>query len=302
MAARVRTALALVAGALALAVPVAAQAAPALRLEAPRAQQPDDGYGTSWEGSCRPACEVRFSARVVRAGKRVRGIATFPVFRRELDAGGSDFWYRWSEVERRRLDRALDHGPLTMVVRGVADDGSGESRRSLRFRLRRPVLEPPAGRVRAFPGKPFLLPTPRGFRYLNPDRVRTLDNEGDNVALVARSAKLPRAPGWLEWDYTRRSGVGSRSDEELRRLAGRVVRRRFAGFGKRRAIGRRRVDEGRAFSYRIPNGRLVYRVTVAFYGDEYHEVDCVYPARRGARAKALRDACDAVLRGARLRY
>jgi hypothetical protein len=290
----------LVAGA-ALTGAAPAAAAPTLALEAPTAQRPDAGYGVVAEARCRPRCTLRFEAHLERDGRRLDDVAAFEPFRSRGSTTGFDFWFRWSPDARGRLVRALRRGPVTMVITGAARDRSGRSRRRLRIRLARPA--PARARTRAFSGRPFELPTPRGLRWVDPSKVAGLRREGDNAVLVPRAARLPRTPGYVEWDWTGVSGIARRSPGALRRFAAERVRRRFPSFD-RVAIAGRRVDGGRAFRFRIPDPatRATYIVTVAFYGDAYHEVDCLLPRRSDEARARIERACRAVLDGASLRF
>lgn len=298
---RRRALLALLAVAVAAAAPAPAAAAPALRLEAPTVQSPDAGYGVVAEAACRKRCTLSFTAHLERRGRPLDDVADFAPFRSNGSTTGFDLWFRWSPDARRRLVRALREGPVTMVITGTARDRSGRARRSLRIRLRRPA--PASARTRAFSGRPFELPTPRGLRWVDPSRVVGLRREGDNAVLVPRAARLPRTQGYVEWDWTGVSGIAKRSPAALRRFAAQRVRRRFPSFDRERIAGRR-VDGGRAFRFRIPDPttRATYIVTVAFFGDAYHEVDCLLPRRPAAARARIRRACDAVLDGASLRF
>lgn len=281
--------------------PAPAAAAPALALEAPTVQRPDAGYGVVAEARCRPRCTLRFEAHLERRGRRLEGVAAFAPFRSDGATSGFDFWFRWSSDARGRLVRELRRGPVTMVITGTARDRFGRSRRRLRIRLGQPA--PARARTRAFSGRPFELPTPRGLRWVDPGKVAGLRREGDNAVLVPRAARLPRTPGYVEWDVTGVSGIARRSPKALRRFAAQRIRRRFPSFDPKPIAGRR-VDGGRAFRFRIPDPatRATYLVTVAFYGDAYHEVDCLLPRRpAAARARIVR-ACRAVLDGASLRF
>jgi hypothetical protein len=187
-----------------------------------------------------------------------------------------------------------------MVLDGIARDRTGSARRRLRIRLRPPA--PASARTRSFSGRPFELPTPAGFRFVDPDRVTGLKREGDNAVLVPRNARLPRTAGYVEWDFTNAPGIARRSPRALRRIAAQRVRRRFPSF-ERVAIAGRRVDGGRAFRFRIPDrSGARYIVSVVFYGDSYHEVDCLVPARPATAGRAVERACRAVLDGASLRF
>lgn len=289
------------AGAAAVAPAAPASAAPSLRLEAPTVQRPDAGYGVVAEARCRPRCTLRFSAQLERRGRPLDDVAAFAPFRSEGGTIGFDFWFRWSSAARGRLVRALRAGPVAMVITGTARDRFGRTRRRLRIRLRRPA--PARARTRAFSGRAFELPTPSGLRWVNPGKVAGLRREGDNAVLVPRAARLPRTPGYVEWDVTGAADIAGRSPRALRRFAQRRVRQRFPSFD-REPIAGRRVDDGRAFRFRIPDPstRATYLVTVAFYGDAYYEVDCLLPRRPAAARARIRRACDAVLDGASLRY
>jgi hypothetical protein len=285
-------------GALA-AAPAAAK--PSLLLEAPSVQSPDAGYGVVAQARCRPRCRLAFDTHLERDGRRLDGVAAFTNLESRAITTGFDFWFRWTPEARRRLVRELRQGPVTMVINGFAYDRSGGTLRHRRIRLERPT--PARVRTRSFKGRPFELPTPRGLRWVNPSRVAGLRREGDNAVLVPKAARLPRTQGYVEWDSTRFRGIARRRPAKLRRLAAERVRRRFPSF-RRVPIRGRRVDGGRAFRFRIPDPSTgaTYLVTVAFYGDSYHEVDCLLP-RRPKRARArIKRACNAVLDGASLRY
>lgn len=283
-----------------LSAPVAASAAPAFALQAPTVQSPDAGYGVVWDARCAPRCSLRFSGHLERRGQRLTGVAGFASFGSPGSRAGFDFWYRWSSSDRARLTRALRDGPVTMVIDGIARDRTGSARRRLRIRLTPPA--PASARTRSFRGRPFELPTPTGFRFVDPDRVTGLKREGDNAVLVPRNARLPRTAGYVEWDFTNAPGIARRPPRALRRIAARRVRSRFPSF-ERSAIAGRRVDGGRAFRFRIPDrSGARYIVSVVFYGDSYHEVDCLVPARPATAGRALERACRAVLDGASLRF
>ncbi len=284
----------------ALLAPPAATAAPAFALQAPTVQSPDAGYGVVYEARCAPRCSLRFSGHLERRGQRLEGVAGFASFGSPGTSSGFDFWYRWSSSDRARLTRALRDGPVTMVIDGIARDRTGSARRRLRIRLTPPA--PASARTRSFTGRPFELPTPTGFRFTDPDKVKGLKREGDNAVLVPRNARLPRTAGYVEWDFTSAPDIAARSPRALRRIAARRVRTRFPSF-ERSAIAGRRVDGGRAFRFRIPDrSGARYVVSVVFYGDSYHEVDCLVPARPATARRALERACRAVLDGASLRF
>jgi hypothetical protein len=289
--------------ALVLTLATPAAAAPTITLQAPPVQRPDLGWGTTWDAKCSSTCNITFSGQVVRDGQPLTGIGNFPPFTAENVAPDNEFWfyYRWYLREQKRLARALRAGPVGLRIDATASDATGSTTASITLQLRRPKLPPPARRLKNLDefipyGPPFRLPTPRGYRWINPGRVVPLDDSDNNIALVRRSARLPAVPAWLEWTFGFEAGIGAA--DGLERRAREMAAGEVASRSRPRLVSRRPVDEAKTFRFAIGTDFLV---TVAFYGDFAHTVTAKLPPGANGR-RSMRSAYAQVLRGASLAW
>jgi hypothetical protein len=83
-------------------------------------QQPDDGYGVSWNTRCGGGCRVTFRGGLEQGGRTLRGGGRFPPYVQQIAPEGNDSWFGWTLAERARLARAQREGPVTFVVRATA--------------------------------------------------------------------------------------------------------------------------------------------------------------------------------------